>query len=234
MFTCLKLSFHHCSVNPSTCPRIQRLWAECTDRTHLQSCRKKHQEWKTHQCIFILSFSCWSIFEEDTEPHIASSELFSSIWMYMNFIRRIKALRVVRRMRKAQQMYMSIYNLSNWYKQEESCSSYPFWKMIKLVSRVKTGARKLESFSSFKGEKENLRLSFFSFQYNIVSDFTKNYNNLGCGEPAKNNLRKKWERLLTVCSSLGWCVSGNNPVDHECVRILKLDFFFDEFYWHID
>lgn len=35
--TCPSLSCRHCSVNPSTCPRTQRLWAACTGRTRLQS-----------------------------------------------------------------------------------------------------------------------------------------------------------------------------------------------------
>lgn len=47
--TCPRLGSHHCSVHLSTCPRTQRLWAACTDRTLLRSWgHRKQQESVVH------------------------------------------------------------------------------------------------------------------------------------------------------------------------------------------
>lgn len=42
--TCPSLGCRRCSVNPSTCPRTPCLWAACTVRTLLRSCRSREAE----------------------------------------------------------------------------------------------------------------------------------------------------------------------------------------------
>lgn len=74
--------------------------------------------------------------------------------------------------------------------------SHPFWKITKLVRRVRTGARKLESFRSFGRKKKNEQCIY--------------------PRAGRQNIKGG---ILTVCSSRGCVVSGNNPVAEKQSRL---------------